>query len=236
MATTQQIEPFDWKRIFLPEHFPIEFLAEVGIRTAIMFMALLIVLRFSGKRSLQQLTVFELAILIGLGSAAGDPMFYEDVAILTCLVVFAVVMLLYKSLTFLSSKSQKLEDFMEGKPSCVLRDGEMIIKSFKKDTIDHDTFYSQLRNNQVDHLGQVRLAYIETSGKLSIYFYEDKDVKPGLPLLPEVLNAATVTVPEEDDYACVSCGHIQHQKKGKHPCNVCHKSRWLKPWKNKRIS
>lgn len=43
----------------------------------------------------------------------------------------------------------------------------------------------ELRLNGVEQLGQVRLAILETNGQISVYFFENKDVKPGLSILPE---------------------------------------------------
>jgi len=53
----------------------VDFLIEVVCRSAIMFCFVLVALRASGKRGIKQLSIFELVIIIGLGSAAGDPMF-----------------------------------------------------------------------------------------------------------------------------------------------------------------
>lgn len=46
-----------------------------------MFTILLLTLKLAGKRGVKQLSIFETVIIIALGSAAGDPMFYEDVGI-----------------------------------------------------------------------------------------------------------------------------------------------------------
>lgn len=42
----------------------------------------------------------------------------------------------------------------------------------------------ELRTSGVEQLGQVRLAILETNGQISLYFYEDDDVKAGLSILP----------------------------------------------------
>jgi Predicted membrane protein len=52
-----------------------------------MFILIIIFLRFSGKRGVRQLSVFELAIILSLGSAAGDPMFNDDIPIIQALIV-----------------------------------------------------------------------------------------------------------------------------------------------------
>ena len=73
-----------------------DFLVEVIARTVIMFLVIIIGLRFLGKRGVKQLSVFELVVIIGLGSAAGDPMFYKEVGLLSALAVFVCVIFCYK--------------------------------------------------------------------------------------------------------------------------------------------
>lgn len=67
------------------------FLPETVLRSLIMFIVILISLRLLGKRGVKQLSIFELVVIIGLGSAAGDPMFYKDVGILPAIIVFSMV-------------------------------------------------------------------------------------------------------------------------------------------------
>ena len=59
----------------------ISFLLEIAFRTFIMFILVLILLRLTGKRSIKQLSIFEIVMIIALGSAAGDPMIYKERAL-----------------------------------------------------------------------------------------------------------------------------------------------------------
>jgi uncharacterized membrane protein YcaP (DUF421 family) len=59
-----------------------DFMLEILLRCTAMYILVLIFLRISGKRGIRQLSIFELAIILCLGSAAGDPMFVEDVPII----------------------------------------------------------------------------------------------------------------------------------------------------------
>ncbi|MDO5524042.1 MAG: DUF421 domain-containing protein, partial [Bacteroidia bacterium] len=107
----------NWQEILMGgESWP--FLGEIVLRTAIMLLLLFIGLRFTGKRGMQQLSVFELLIIIALGSAAGDPMIYKDVGIAFALITFLVVFGGYKLITSLIVRSKKAEEILEGKPFC----------------------------------------------------------------------------------------------------------------------
>src|SRR6185369_2850534 len=117
------------------------YLGEVAVRTAIMFLFLIIALKFLSKRGVKQLSVFELAILIALGSATGDPMFYDHVPISHGIIVLAIVILLYRIITRFTGKSKTLESLLEGKPIRLVSDGKIEFINYKKVGLPYDKFF-----------------------------------------------------------------------------------------------
>lgn len=204
-----------------------EFLFEVLLRSFIMFCFILTAVRASGKRGIKQLSIFELVIIIGLGSAAGDPMFYKDVGILPALIVFIVIVGLYRSVTWLSGKNARFERLIEGKPLYLIRNGKFSIEDFNKEDLSQDEFFAELRQNSIEHLGQVRYAILETSGEVSILYYDDKDVKPGLPLYPDLYQKKAVKIDGSGLYACAYCGNVRDIS-GPHQCDLCEHEEWVR--------
>ena len=94
-----QAKTFSWKELMMGSE-EWSFLIETAFRTLIMFTVVLVGLTILGKRGVKQLSVFELVVIIGLGSAAGDPMFYKDVGLLPALMVFTIVIGLYVMVTY----------------------------------------------------------------------------------------------------------------------------------------
>lgn len=228
-------EIFEWNRVLFNE-LPEIFLLEVIFRSTVMFIILLLTLKLTGKRGVKQLSVFETVIVIALGSAAGDPMFYEDVGIVPAAIVFLVIIILYRAVTWLTGKSKKFEEFIEGKTVCLISDGKFSISSFKKETLAQDEFFSELRVKSVEHLGQVKHAFIETSGEVSVFFYEDKDVQYGLPILPGKFDKKDTTIKDEGIHSCTFCGHTEEQKPGTATCKICKKEEWVPAIKTLRIT
>jgi uncharacterized membrane protein YcaP (DUF421 family) len=228
-------EIFEWNRLFFNE-LPEVFLLEVIFRSTVMFTILLLTLKLAGKRGVKQLSIFETVIIIALGSAAGDPMFYEDVGIVPAAIVFLVIIILYRSVTWLTGKSKKFEEFIEGKTECLINDGKFSISSFKKETLAQDEFFSELRVKSIEHLGQVKHAFIEPSGEISVFYYADENVKYGLPILPSLFNAKSKFIPTDGIYACSFCGHTQEVKKGNAKCDVCKREEWVEAINTKRIT
>ncbi|EOR94377.1 protein of unknown function DUF421 [Arcticibacter svalbardensis MN12-7] len=215
---------------------PVTFLLEVVLRSVVMFVIITITLRASGKRGIKQLSIFELVLIIGLGSAAGDPMFYEDVGILPALTVFIVIISLYIGITKLTDKFRWFELILEGKPLYVIREGNLIMDSFKESGLSKDEFFSELRQQNVEHLGQVKTVLIETSGEISILFYPDEEVKPGLPIFPHELTEATKDIPLSGLFCCSQCGQLDTLPAGTHHCSGCTCEEWVTPSQSKRIA
>ncbi|WP_267403055.1 MULTISPECIES: YetF domain-containing protein [unclassified Chryseobacterium] len=224
---------FNWKELLMG-HEEWSFLLEIILRTAIMFIAIIIGLRILGKRGVKQLSIFELVVIIGLGSAAGDPMFNKDVGIISSIIVFIVIIILYSIVTFFISKNKKFETLVEGKSICLIKNGEFAIQNFKKENLGSDEFFSELRLKGISQLGQIEMAIEEVSGEISVFFFDEENVKYGLPILPHSLDKSSEQIIKKGHYACTFCGHTEEKNigKGGH-CIICKKINWI-PASNKR--
>ncbi|PPK99117.1 DUF421 domain-containing protein [Parapedobacter indicus] len=225
----------DWERIFFHDvdgHFALE----VVFRTTFMFVVIMVVLRLSGKRGVRQLSIFELAIILSLGSAAGDPMFYDDVALLPTVLVCATAIGLYRLITWLMAKSERFERILEGEPVYIIEDSVMVIKDDIKDSLSMDEFFAELRDKGVEHLGQVRAAILETNGSMSVFFFPDEEVKYGLPILPHAYRKHISLIERQGLYACIYCGTLEQLLSGRHHCNRCNHHEWVQAINCKRIS
>jgi uncharacterized membrane protein YcaP (DUF421 family) len=213
------------------------FIPEIMVRTLIMYLIVLFSLRVLGKRGVKQLSVFELVVIIGLGSAAGDPMFYKEVGLISAISVFAIVILAYKFTSFLVSKSSKVEMLLEGSCTCLIENGRFSVENFKKEALARDEFFSELRQNGVSHLGQVNLAIIETSGNISLFYYPKEEIKYGLPILPELFKEQQVEIKRKDHFSCAFCGYTELiEATPIHKCEICQKTKWVKSMNRQRIT
>ena len=237
MLLAAPVTPFDWHRILWTDDAPPLFLLEVAFRCLITYLLVIGALRITGRRGVRQLSIFELSIILALGSAAGDAMFYHDVALLHVVVVFVMVTGLYLLFNRLTEKFPRFSDWLEGAPVLLIEDGQVQIESFSKQNLTQKELFGELRQLQVEHLGQVRRAYIEATGDVSIYFFEASDVRPGLPIWPERLLQAKDRVATAGPYACAQCGHVQQlSEAGSASCSVCQGTAWISPCATTRTS
>jgi len=235
MYFLQTSSGFTWKELLMGGE-DWSFLPETVLRTLIMFIVILISLRLLGKRGVKQLSVFELVVIIGLGSAAGDPMFYKDVGILPAIIVFSMVVGLYSLVTYFIGKNKNFEKLIEGKPVCLIKDGIFSIDNFQKETLGEDEFFAELRMQSVSQLGQIEEAIEESSGNISLFFYPDEEVKYGLPIMPDALKATQKKINDTDHYSCIFCGYTEKLKPiAKYACPECKKWEWIKASNKKRV-
>jgi len=224
----------DWQALFIND-LDWQFAIEIVIRTLIMFAIILIFLRISGKKGVRQLSIFEVAIIIGLGSAAGDPMSNKDNAIIPALLVFITILGFYRLITWFAIKNEKFEKVLEGEPVYIIEDGIFNLDA-GDETYAKDEFFSEMRQQSIEHLGQVRTAILEPNGNVSFLFYEDDEVKPGLPVMPKLYKQKQKNISKKGDYACSFCGNIEHINEGPKKCERCEKEEWVKAIDTCRLS
>lgn len=205
------------------------FLISIMLRTFAMFLIILIFLRLLGKRGIKQLSVFELVVILGLGSAAGDPMIYKEIGVFSALIAFSVVTICYKLLTVLVFKFKWIEKIVEGEEVYIIKKGKFSIEEFRKESLSKDEFFMELRLKGVFHLGQVEYAILETTGEVSVYFFDHKQIRYGLPILPDSLKKTVKTFETDTFYSCTFCGQTEkYHVENIFFCPKCNKNEWVK--------
>ncbi|UFH53571.1 DUF421 domain-containing protein [Spirosoma sp. KNUC1025] len=218
---------FDSKTIFINDlDWSLAF--EIVIRTLIMFSLILVFLRLTGKKGIRQLSIFEVAIIIGLGSAAGDPMVNSDNAILPALLVFITILGLYRLITWLAARSERFESLLEGDPVYIIEEGQFVLLNVSEHTYAKDEFFAEMRQQNIEHVGQVQTALLETNGQISFFYYADEEVRPGLPILPKIYHQKSNLLSQAGQYACTTCGLVESIDNQRHTCPRCRQSEWVK--------
>jgi len=219
------IGQIDYQNIFLKD-LDLSMVFEIGLRTLIMFTFVLIFLRSSGKKGVRQLSIFEVAIIISLGSAAGDPMLSSESAILPSLLVFIVILGIYRLITYLAAKNQRIEDILEGKAIYIIEDGRFTLKEEGDINFAQDEFFAEMRAKGIEHLGQVRTALLESNGQVSFLFYPSEEEKKGMPVFPKAFAKRSRVISSSGYYACTHCANVE-QLAAASSCTRCGKDEWV---------
>lgn len=211
----------------LLDGMPATFMAEVAARVLFAYVLVFLFLKLSGRRGVRQLSLFELVVILMLGSAAGDVAFYEDVPLLPIAGVFVFLLLLYRATLWIMDRFPRLGLWIEGGPVVIIRDGEYNLPALRQQNISCDEFFMELRQLGVEHLGQVRLGILEVDGDLSLYYYPAERVRPGLPVMPEEFHPRHSDTPQNGLYACAECGSVRPMLENQRAsCERCGSKHW----------
>lgn len=222
----EDIQPWDWHRILFGEAPP-EFLVEVFMRTAIVYIALLIIVRLMGKRMGGQLTISEMAVMVTLGAIVSPAMQIPQLGVLLGIMILVCALIFQRGLNFTEFKSGKFEKLSQGEVSMAVKDGIIQLEEMKRSKISRQQLFSALRSENVYNLGDIGRVYIEPCGIFSIYKKEEP--VPGLAIFPptdEAINGFSQQV-LDDSRACATCGTVTEDTDESHSCSYCQSKTWM---------
>ncbi len=138
------------------------------IRTIILYILVLIVMRFMGKREIGQLQPFELAISIMIADLATIPMAETGIPISSGVVPILGLLVMHLTISVINLKSIKMREIICGKPAILIYRGKIQEKTMKKERFTINELEERLRGYNVTNIGDVEYAILETSGQISI--------------------------------------------------------------------
>lgn len=144
---------------------------EVFTRTLIIFFLTFALMRLRGNRQLAQLTIFDLIIIIGLGSAVGDAMIYTEEVVPLINSVTAIATLVFLVLiieNLLPILPVKMLRVLEGGEVVLIQDGVVDLMALRKTNLHEEELKSRLRQKNIHHYSQVRVARLEPDGTISV--------------------------------------------------------------------
>ena len=182
--------PFDWHRMFIGDNPPLFFL-EILFRVVVIYLFAAVCLRFMGKRGQRQLSPFEFVVVIALGSATGDAMFYPQVPILYAWVVIGAVVGLSGVVAKAQLWSVRVNRFLEGTPRPLVWEGRVLDENVRRENLRPDEFLGMLREAGIEQTGDVRYVFLERSGNIGYVTNDDPDRPSGTSTFPLGLNPTT---------------------------------------------
>lgn len=220
----ETVIPFDWLRIFWGDAPPL-FLAEITFRVLVIWLWTVLLLRWIGGRSISQLSLVEFLLVIALGSAVGDALFYPDVPLIHAMLVILLLVLLDKAVDLAIRRWQGAKRVIDGTPLEVIRDGRILCNGMTARGMGAPELMEILRLKGIENLAELRAAYLEPSGMVSIFRAETPG--PGLRICPPI----EVTTPEPPrpggPACCRCCGHVAADSTAS--CAECGGKVWVRP-------
>lgn len=138
------------------------------IRTIILYIIVLIVMRIMGKREIGQLQPFELAISILIADLASVPMADTGIPISNGIIPILGLLVMHLLISVINIKSMRARGLLCGKPSILIYRGKIDEKALKKERFTLNELQERLRAQNIVNLGDVEYAILETSGQVTV--------------------------------------------------------------------
>jgi uncharacterized membrane protein YcaP (DUF421 family) len=154
-------------------------LLSVALRTAIVYVVLVTVVRVVGKREAGQLSTLDLVVLLVISNAVQNAMVGENVTLIGGLLAAAVILFLDWSLHKLNDRFPRLREVVEGEPVLLVRDGEILDDNLSSEGLSVRELGIALRQNGLLTVAEARFVYLETNGQISVIPRRDDEDESG---------------------------------------------------------
>ncbi len=141
---------------------------DVILRSAAVYLFMIIALRIFGKKELSQLNTADVILILLISNAVQNAMVGSDTSLWGGLAAATVLFAINFTLKKLMFKYKKFSDFMQEKPEILIHDGTLDFKNLSKLNITSDELREAMREHGVEFFKDVKLAILEIDGNISI--------------------------------------------------------------------
>jgi uncharacterized membrane protein YcaP (DUF421 family) len=140
---------------------------QIIVRTGSVYLLVLVGVRLTGKREVGQMTPFDLTLLLLLSNSVQNAMTGPDTSLMGGAVAATVLLTLNYLVAELSGINRAFRRIVQGSPSLLIHDGQLIVEHLKKETLTIDEVMRALREHGIGSIGEVAIGVLEVDGSLS---------------------------------------------------------------------
>lgn len=202
----EELSLSDFNRILIGE-IPAFFFIELIFRAFLIYVLLIVSMRFMGKRMSAQISRNEMAAVVSLAAAVGIPLMNPDRGILPPIVITLVIVIFTNLVSRRTSRSEHFESLTQDDLDVLVVDGVLNLPKMELTRVTKERIFAQLRSLGVYHLGMVNRLYIEANGMFSLVI--EKNPGPGLNILPDIdPDFIKRKLDNADVFVCCHCGSL----------------------------
>ena len=138
------------------------------IRSIVIYVIVLLVMRLMGKREIGQMQPFELAISIMIADLVTMPMTDVGIPISNGIIPILGLLLMHLIISIINIKSIKAREIICGKPRILIYRGKIDEEALKKERFTINELQERLRGNNIVNISDVEYAILETSGQVTV--------------------------------------------------------------------
>jgi len=150
-------------------------LLEIALRTGVIYLLVLVGIRISGKREVGQMTPFDLVLLLLISNSVQNAMTGSDTSLAGGAVAATTLLVMNYVVAKISGGNRGFRKFVEGQPSLLVHDGQVIEAHMAKEHVSMDELERSLREHGIASCKDAALAVLEVDGSISVLKYDDID-------------------------------------------------------------
>lgn len=141
----------------------------ISYRTIFLYVLILVILRVMGKREVGELGVIDVVVFIIMAEVAAFALDDPKKNLFQSIVPMLLLLAIQFISSYLSLKSKKFRDLVDGDPTLIIKDGVILEREMRRHRYNLDDLFQQLREQQIGSVYEVSFAYLEPSGNLSVF-------------------------------------------------------------------
>ena len=139
------------------------------LRATAIYFFLLLIFRLSGKRSIAQITTFDLILLLIISEATQQALLGQDFSLTNAFLVIVTLVGIDIGLSLLKQRSPRIEKILEDEPLIIVEEGRPLLNRMKKVRVDEADVLIAARILQgLERMDQIKYAVLERNGGISI--------------------------------------------------------------------
>ena len=155
-------------------------LLRVVVVAPLAYLALILLLRVSGKRTLSKMNAFDFIITVALGSTFASIILSSDVALIEGVTAFVMLIGSQFVITWLSVRSETVKQLVKSEPSLLFHNGDFLAGAMKRERVTQEEVLAAVRESGKVSLEAVGAVVLETDGTFSILATGEAEARPTL--------------------------------------------------------
>ena len=132
------------------------------------YLALVLLLRVSGKRTLSKMNAFDFVVTVALGSTLATVLLSSSVSLVRGILAFAVLISLQFIITWLSARSPAFRRLIKAEPTLLVHKGEFLTGAMKQERVTEEEVRAAMRSQGISAVEEVEAVVLETTSDLSV--------------------------------------------------------------------
>lgn len=139
------------------------------LRAAAMYVALMILFKIAGRRSLAELTTFDFVLLMIIGEATQQALLGNDFSLTNAIVVIVTLIAVDVGLSLLKQRSSTVSRLIDGEPTILVENGKILHERLRHARLIEADLMEAARSSQgIEKVEEIKFAILERNGKISV--------------------------------------------------------------------